>query len=155
MLCEITFERDYVKANLFNRQTAEETRQALAAITAEARKHRCSQILISVHASRSIFRVEQSGLLDFFRELGGASKYRIALTADSEDLRLSQEYIESLAQRAGINVRSFPNQEAALDWFGDRRDLPDRRQRKVRWVGKERREHRPRRNPGSVRPIPA
>jgi len=78
MLCEITVEAGYLRVDLFNRETAEETRDALAAIAAEARKHKCSQILISVHASRPIFKVEQYGLPDYFRELG-----RIALTGDS------------------------------------------------------------------------
>jgi len=146
MLCEITVEAGYLKADLFNRQTAEETRDALAAIAAEARKHKCSQILISVHASRPIFKVEQYGLPDYFRELG-----RIALTGDSAELRISQQYIESLARRNGINVRSFPNEQSALHWFKDRRWSPDRRQRQEPWEGQERRQQLHRRNLESIR----
>jgi len=44
MRCEITVEPDFLKAELFDRQTPEETRDALAAIAAAARKHACSQI---------------------------------------------------------------------------------------------------------------
>jgi len=44
MLCEITVESGYLKAELFNRDTVEETRSASFAIAAEARKHGCSQI---------------------------------------------------------------------------------------------------------------
>ena len=139
MLCEITVEPGYLKAELFDRRTAEETRDALGAVMAAARKHGCSQILVSVHASRPIFQVERSGLLDCLKELGDMSRYRIALTGDSEELRLSQQYVESIAQRAGINVRSFSNQQAALEWFKDRRWLQDRRQRQEPWEGKNRR----------------
>jgi len=145
MLCEITVEAGYLRVDLFNRETAEETRDALAAIAAEARKHKCSQILISVHASRPIFKVEQYGLPDYFRELG-----RIALTGDSAELRISQQYIESLARRNGINVRSFPNEQAALYWFKDRRWVPDRRQRQEPWEGGERRQHLHRRSLESI-----
>jgi len=152
MLCEITIEPGYLKAELFNRNTVEETRSALAAIKTEARRCGCSQILISVHASQPIFKVEQSGLLDFFRELGEMSKYRIAMTGDSEGLRLSQQYIVSIARRHGFNVRSFPNQRTALEWFTDRRWLPDRRLRDEPCEGKERRQRLPRRAPESVRP---
>ncbi len=152
MLCEITVESGYLKADLFDRQTAEETREALAAIAVEARKHRCPQILISVHTSRPIFRVEQYGLPDYFRELGTVSKCRVALTGDSDELRLSQQYIELLARRNGVNVRSFPNEEAALSWFKDRRWSPDRRERQEPWEGSERRQHPPRRNLESIRP---
>ena len=151
MLCEFTVEAGYLKVDLFNRQTAEETRDALAAIAAEARKHACSQILISVHASRPIFKVEQYGLPDYFKELG-----RIALTGDSAELRISQQYIESLARRNGINVRSLPNEQAALDWLKDRRWtqdrrwLPDRRERQEPWEGGERRQHLNRRTLESI-----
>jgi hypothetical protein len=137
MLCEITVGPGYLKADLFNRQTVEETRDALVTITAEARKHKCLQILIAVHASRPIFKIEQSGVLDYFKELG--DRYRVALTADSNELRLAQQYIESVARRSQMNVRSFPTQQAALDWFKDRRWSPDRRQRQERLEGEDRR----------------
>jgi len=151
MLCEITLEAGYLRVELFNRHTAEDTRQALAAITGEARKHRCSQVLISVHASSPIFKVEQSGILDCFRGFGEPSTYRIALTANSEELRLSHQYLESIARRAGINVRSFSSEQAALHWFTDRRWLPDRRQGRESWENTERREHRRRRSREGVR----
>ena len=149
MLCEITVGPSYLKADLFNRQTDEEARDALAAIAAEARKHACSQILISVHASRPIFKVEQYGLPEYFKELG-ESKCRIALTGDSDELRLSQQYIQVLARRNGVNVRSFPNEQAALHWFKDRRWVPDRRERQEPREGQEQRQHRPRRNQESI-----
>jgi len=155
MLCEITVEPGYLKADLFNRQTAEEARDALAAIAAEARKHACSQILISVHASRPLFKVEQYGIPDYFKALGDILKYRIALTGDSDDLRLSQQYIELLARRNGVNVRSFPNEQAALAWFRDRRWSPDRRQRQKPWEGPERRQPLSRRSLKAPVRIPA
>ena len=145
MLCEITVGPSYLKADLFNRQTAEEARDALATIAAEARKHACSQILISVHASRPLFKVEQYGLPDYFKGFGEILKYRIALTGDSEELRLSQQYVELLARRSGVNVRSFPNEQAALAWFKDRRWSIDRRRRQEPWKGQERRERPSRR----------
>src|SRR5262245_11219124 len=45
MLCEIAVEAGCLRVELFNRQTADDTQRALAAITAAARKHGCSQIL--------------------------------------------------------------------------------------------------------------
>src|SRR5437870_1578000 len=78
MLCAIIVKPGYLKVDLFNQQTAAETRDALGTIAAEARKRKSSQILISVHASRPIFKVEQYGLPEYFKELG-ESKRRIAL----------------------------------------------------------------------------
>jgi hypothetical protein len=141
MRCEITVEPGHLKAELFDRHTPEETRDALAAIAAAARKHGRSQILISVHASPPISRAEQSRVLEYFRELGGTPKHRIALTGDSDELRLSQQYVESVTRRNGINVRSLPNERAALDWFKDRRWTPDRRERQDSLKGKDRRQY--------------
>ena len=149
MLCAIIAEPGYLKVDLFNQQTAAETRDALGTIAAEARKRKSSQILISVHASRPIFKVEQYGLPEYFKELG-ESKCRIALTGDSDELRLSQQYIQVLARRNGVNVRSFPNEQAALHWFKDRRWVPDRRERLEPREGEEQRQHRPRRNQESI-----
>jgi hypothetical protein len=139
MRYKIIVEPAYLKVDLFDQHTAEDTRQALTAIAAEARRHGRSQILISAHASRPIFRVAQHGLPDYFKELGEVSKCRVALTGDSPELRLSQEYIESLAQRHGVNVRSFRSEQAALQWFKDRRWV-ERRQRQEPWEGKDRRQ---------------
>jgi hypothetical protein len=152
MLCEITLEPGYLSVEIYNRQTDEETRDALAAISAAARKHDCFQILISNHASRPIFKVERSGFLEYFKGFGDTSRYRIALTGDSEELRLSQQYIELLAQRAGINIRSFHSEQAALDWFRDRRWVQDRRQRQDPWQGREDRRRHWRRGLERLRP---
>jgi hypothetical protein len=152
MLCEITLEPGYLSVEIYNRQTDEETRDALAAISAAARKHNCFQILISIHASAPIFKVERSGLLAFFREFGDVSRCRIALTGDSEELRLSHQYIEVVAQTASIRVRGFHSEQAALDWFSDRRWVRDRRTRQEYWKeGKNRRRHW-RRSLESLRP---
>jgi len=145
MLCEITVGPGYLKADLFSLQTPEEARDALAATAAEARKHACSKILISVHASRPLFKVEQYGFPDYFREFGKILECRIALTGDSNELRLSQQYVEFHARRRGVNVRSFPDEEAALSWFRDRRWSLDRRRQQEPWEGQERRQRPSRR----------
>jgi hypothetical protein len=141
MRCEITVEPGHLKAELFDRHTPEETRDAFAAIADAARKHARSHVLISVHASRPISRVEQSRFLECFREFGGTPKHRIALTGDSDEFRPSHQYVESLARRNGINVRSLPNEQAALDWLKDRRWTQDRRERQDSFEGKDRRQY--------------
>jgi hypothetical protein len=155
MWYQITLKKDYLKADLFDRDTAAETQKFLVAVEAAARKHQRSQILISVHASRAIFKVQQYGISDYFKQLAGISKYRIALTADSEELRLSQQYIEALARQYAINVRSFRNEHEALNWFTDRRWPPDRRQRQESSAGPERRQVERRLNLSLREPVSA
>src|SRR5258708_12865853 len=62
MQCEITVEPGYLRADLFNRQTVEEARDALAAIAAEAGNHTPSKPLISVHTPRPFFKITQTAL---------------------------------------------------------------------------------------------
>jgi hypothetical protein len=143
MWYEIRVEPDYLKADLFNRETAEETREFLAAVATEARKHGCRQIFIAVHSSTPLFNIGQQGLFEYLKELG--SNCRIALTGDSDELRLAHQYIESLAQRKGLNVRSFRYEQGTLNWFQDKRWLSERRRQQEPYGGLERRHPRDRR----------
>jgi len=141
MRCEITVEPGYLKAELFDRQTPEEMRDALAAVAAAAREHGRAQVLISVRASPPVSHIEQSAFLACFRELGGVPKHRIALMGHSDEVRLAQQYVESLARRDGINIRSLPNEQGALEWFKDRRWTQDRRGRQDPLQTKDRRRY--------------
>src|SRR5260221_10875319 len=115
MRCDIRVEPDYLKAELFDRHTPEETRDALAAIAAAAREHGCSHILISVRSSRPISQVELPRILEYFRELGGARQHKIPPTAASHGLRLSQQYFRSLTRGNRVKVRSPPHEQTGLD----------------------------------------
>ncbi|MGH8513877.1 MAG: hypothetical protein ACREV8_08025, partial [Gammaproteobacteria bacterium] len=53
------FAQDHLRAELFGRQTVEQTREFVAALVDEARKHSATRILIWVRNSRPIFKVEQ------------------------------------------------------------------------------------------------
>ena len=129
---KITAEPDYLRAELFERETVEETRAFLDAVVRDNANHRRSCILILVRASKPIFQVVPHGLMEHFEELSGTSPGRIALVGDTRDLHLSHEYIELIARQHGLNVRSFRDEAAALAWLNDRRDPQDRRQQPER-----------------------
>jgi len=94
-------------------------------------------------------KVEQYGLPEYFKELG-ESKCRIALTGDSDELRLSQQYIQVLARRNGSTSGAFPtNKRHSIgSKTGDDGAGP------ARATGaqgrQEQRQHRPRRNQESI-----
>jgi hypothetical protein len=123
MLYRITIEPVCLRAELFGRETVEETQEFLHAVADAAAGQQCSNILISVRASRPVFKFEQHGLFQFFKELAGESPYRIAMLGDSEELHISHDYAELLAQQHGVNIRSFRAEAAALRWFTARDDL--------------------------------
>ena len=113
----ITIERDYLRAELFGGSTIGEMREFLLAATEAALGHRRERILISIHSSRPIFRIEEYGLCRCFKRLAASAKFRAALLGDSEELRLSHQYAELLAQRRGARFRSFQDEAAALQWL--------------------------------------
>src|SRR2546428_43800 len=139
----ITLDRDVLRAELFGRETVEETKTFFRAIVSASTESRSPCILISVRSSKPIFQLARHGLLEYFRELAATPSRRIALLGDSSDLRLSHEYIELIARQHGLKVRSFPDETAAYQWFGDPRH--ERRQQQRR-AGQQRRTG-PRRKP--------
>jgi hypothetical protein len=108
---------DYLRGDLYGRETAEETRQFLQAVAAEALDSAVDRVLISVHSSRPIFRVQSFGLRDFFETIASRPAHRIAAVSDSYEGRLAQQYVVTLARLRGLNVRSFRSEAEAIAWL--------------------------------------
>jgi hypothetical protein len=117
MLYKITIEPDHVRAELFNRETTEETRTFLQIVASSALKHGRSSVLMSVRSSNPVFTVERSGFLALFRKLAESPEHRIALLGDSEELGISHQYVELIGRQHGLNVQSFRDEAAALQWI--------------------------------------
>ena len=111
--------QDHLRAELFGRQTVEETLQFIAALVAAAREHSAARILIWVRNSRPIFKVEQYKLSEQFKQLAAVKDARVALLADSDEVRASHQYIEVLAGQQGARVRAFREEVRALSWLRD------------------------------------
>jgi hypothetical protein len=128
----ITLDRGVLRAELFGRETVEETKTFFQAIVSASKESRSPCILISVRSSKPIFQIERHGLIEYFRELAATSSRRIALLGDSRDLRLSHEYVELIARQHGLVVRSFLDETAAYQWFRDPRREQERRRQQER-----------------------
>lgn len=118
MWYQITAAADYLKAELFDRQTAEETQQFLSALLAECIRQDCFRVLISVRSSRPIFSVEKYGLSSFI-ETALRHSSKIAVLADSTEVRIAHEYAVMLARLRGVNVRAFRDEAAAAEWLSN------------------------------------
>src|SRR6266446_1314243 len=129
---KITAEPDYLRAELFERETVEETRAFLDAVVRSNANHRRSRVLILVRARQPERSTSTHGPMECFEELSATSPGQIALVGDTRDLRLSHEYIEVIARQHGLNVRSFRDEAAALAWLNDRRQQHDRRRQPER-----------------------
>jgi hypothetical protein len=106
-----------LRAELVGRETIAETREFVSALAARALASRCTGVLIRVRDSRSIFQVEKYGISDWFRQLAAHPHFRVALLADTSELRAAHEYIQMLAQQQRANIRAFRDEAAALDWL--------------------------------------
>ena len=128
----ITLDRGVLRAELFGRETVEQTKAFFKAVVSASRETGCSCVLISVRSSKPIFQLERHGLIDYFRELAVTSSRRVALLGDTRDLRLSHDYIELIARQHALNVRSFPDETTAYRWFEDPRRERERRRQQER-----------------------
>ncbi|HEY3077761.1 MAG TPA: hypothetical protein VGJ74_21520 [Burkholderiales bacterium] len=106
----------YIKAEMRERETGEETRSFVEAILAALRQHKLPRLLISVRASRPVFKVEQYGLSEALVQVAGTG-LRVAFIADSKEIAMSQQYIALLAQQRGLDFRTFGNEADALAWL--------------------------------------
>lgn len=125
MRYRIAVESDFVSAELFDRRTPEETQAFLAAVTATCLERRLFRVLISVRSSRPIFRADRYGLASFI-ELATRHSGKIAVLADSIEGRIAQDYAAMLARLRGVNVRTFRERTAAIQWLTERRAAPER-----------------------------
>ncbi len=127
MQYKIAMERGFLRADLLERETAEETRRFLRAVVFESVKHGCSRILVHVRSSKTLFTVERYGVLETFKKLASDPAHRIALLGDTVELGMSHDYVALLARQQGISLRNFQNESEAVEWVRDRRQLADRR----------------------------
>src|SRR5262245_33467053 len=109
--------QDHLRAELFGRKTAEETLEFAHAVVAEARRGEARRVLVWVRNSRPIFRLDQYKLPEQLRQLAALKDVRIALLADSDEVRASHQYLEVLASQQGAALRAFRDEPRALGWL--------------------------------------
>ena len=109
--------KDYLRAELLERDTAHETRDFLKALAAAALASGQTRVLICVHTSRPIFRVEEYHASRYLKDLAARPGARVALVSSRMDIRAAHEYIEVLARQQGASVRSFSDEAPAVAWL--------------------------------------
>jgi hypothetical protein len=114
----ITLRENYLRVEVYGRETPEETKRYLAALAAESARTGCRSVMIWIRASRPIFRVAQYDIGEFFRQALAVPGVKVALLADSQEIRASQQYVEVLAKQQGVAVRAFADEIQATLWLG-------------------------------------
>jgi hypothetical protein len=117
MRSKLTVEGDYLKAELLERETVEETQQFLREAVAEGLKRGLWKCLVVVRSSKAIFQVQQYRISSYLTEMAANQTIRIALVGDSNELYSAHQYIELLARQHGVNLRAFRDESVALQWL--------------------------------------
>jgi hypothetical protein len=117
MKCTIVDKEQYIRADLLERQSAEETAAFLKAIGEERRKHQRKRVLICVHAPRAFFHVEKYQASRFLETLAGLDDVRVALVSRHFEVRLLHEYLEVLARLKHAGLRAFGDEATAMRWL--------------------------------------
>src|SRR5262249_52706969 len=110
-----------IRAEVFNRQTLEETRKFLDDTVAAATRHGCTHLLICIRNSKPIFAVERYGFSAYL-ETALKAGYKIALVGSTRELRIAHQYYATLAQLRGVNLRAFPDEADAVAWLASDQD---------------------------------
>src|SRR2546427_7373060 len=105
MKYQITMEGGFLRADLLDRETAEETRAFLQAVVSASMNHRCSRVLVHVRLSNPLFTVERHGVLTNLKKIASDSAHRIALLGDTLELGMSHDYVSLLGRQQGITRR--------------------------------------------------
>lgn len=113
----ISVESAYLRADLFNRETVEETREFLDVVGDSASEHARSRILISVHVSSPLFAAGRAGFPASLLKISEDPAHKIALVGDTNELGMSLDYLAILGRQQGLNVRNFKDEASVLDWF--------------------------------------
>jgi hypothetical protein len=107
----------YLKAEMLERDTAEETRAFVDAILEALRSSGVPRLLISIRASRPVFKVQQWDLSGALAQVAALPGLRVAFISDSRELGMSQEYISLIATQRGLDFRPFAAEPEAVAWL--------------------------------------
>jgi hypothetical protein len=117
----------HLLAELKGRETAADMREFVLAVRLASRRHGCTRILVSVRASRPMFKTEDYGLSGVVRGYLNdiiSPSCRVALLGDSSELQHAHEYVELVARQQHLNVKAFRDAAAAAEWLEAAPDIP-------------------------------
>lgn len=109
----------YLKAEMIERDTAEETAQFVAAIVdALGKEAAVRKLLISTRQSRPVFKVEDWKLSAALDQVMSIPGLKVAFVSDTRELAMSQDYIALLGRQRGLEFQAFGADETgAIAWL--------------------------------------
>ena len=109
--------RDHLRADLVHRLNVAEFEKFLHQLMAAAFAHPSARLLIYAHVPRATLKIEKFHASHFLEVLASRPALKVALVATHREVQLAQQYVEALARMKKANLRSFPDEAAALAWL--------------------------------------
>lgn len=122
---KISLDAGYLRAQLHDRGTLEEMQMFLSTVARTGKVLACGRFLISVDTSIPMSMLEWSAFSAHLNQLGASPAHKVAVLGAALHPGAADEYIDPLAQR--MNVRTFADEAAALQWVRNRRQEQGRR----------------------------
>lgn len=107
----------YLRGELVDRETPQETREFGEALHAAMRDKGLGRLLVVVRSSLPVFRVEEYQLSEFLNRMMAIPGAKIAVVSDSRELAAAHEYVQLIATQRGLALRAFPAEAAAVQWL--------------------------------------
>lgn len=107
----------YLLAEMTDRETSDETAEFVRGLVAGLAEHKANRLLISVHASRPIYKVEGWGLSGAVEAIKAIPDFRVAFVADTHEMEMAQQYIALLLAQRGIVTRNCASEAEAVAWL--------------------------------------
>lgn len=108
---------DYVRAQMVGRTSAKQTRRFVDGQVAALRESGLRRLLVSVRASRPLFKVQEWDFLAVLDEMAGMKGLKVALVSDTKELAMTHEYAALLARQRRVAFRAFRNEREAVAWL--------------------------------------
>ncbi len=140
----ITVEDGCLRAELRNRGTTEDVELFLMTVAAACKVLEHGRVLICLDSSNRVSALLQKpAFLTYLNALWSSPAHKVAVFGDRTDGASDRVHVESYPRQQGVNVRSFDDEAAALQWVRDRRwGLDRRREQRDPYPGDRRRQRR-------------
>jgi hypothetical protein len=132
MVYRITLETDFLRAEFFDRETADEVKTFLRTVAAACEKNQRSCILLRIDPMMPMFQDDPYELIRYIGTLPLPASWKIALIGDTTDFQGTHESVEAVAGKFRLNLWTFRNEAQALLWFRDWRQRGERRKSRER-----------------------
>lgn len=107
----------YLRAEMVDRESGEETREFILATVDALRAHNTRKLLVSVNRSIPLYKVTEWDLAGAIECASRIKGFRLALLSDSRELSMSHEYIALLSTQRGLECKVFGSEKSAVEWL--------------------------------------